>query len=498
MITVVTPFQRKENLDLIASTLKGKCNWTVLIDSDIEFPDWVTVKKYEKPPKGICPSNWLFNEFINEGLDDETQYMVLCDDDSVEEGFFDKIPDKNIVITSMKRGERVPPNGVGYGWGDLKASPLNIGIGKIAGEQVIIKGKILKNYRYGLSSIGDGEMIIEMMKDHIATYVPDAYVLFNYYEDGRFDSFRRKPIVLFIGDLYCAANPQMGLSEWEGNLWASLEATGLVSIARFHMDKYFFTTGKRGDEALLKAVNQIKPDYVVLIIYKNPSSDPTVVSLDTIANLNSKLITIWGDLEAEEQRYLAKAIEPFCYKMIGTANKEVVESLGYTYLHVPKNPQIFNNPDKKRIFDIVFSGSYGYGREERQSVLKYLLDNQINLIHGGSEGRDHFSTEDYADRYKRAKISLSFSRARGMNVVNARPFEVMLCGSLLLEQESPELAKLYTPYTHYVPWTDEVDLLKKVRYYLENEEERKTIALAGQKRTEELYSAKTFWEQTLR
>ncbi len=127
----------------------------------------------------------------------------------------------------------------------------------------------------------------------------------------------------------------------------------------------------------------------------------------------------------------------------------------------------------------------------------HLLNNGIKLVHGGSEGGDHFTTEEYADRYKRAKMALSFSVARGMNVVNARPFEVMTCGSMLLEQESLELAKLYTPYVDYVPWTDEHDLLKKVNYYLEHDDERKKIADSGCKKTQELYSAHAFWNKIL-
>jgi hypothetical protein len=213
--------------------------------------------------------------------------------------------------------------------------------------------------------------------------------------------------------------------------------------------------------------------------------------------LGVPVITIWGDLEAQQQRDILKTVAPYCYKVIGTANKSVVESLGYTYAHVPKDPRVFNSDNRVRDIDVVFSGSYGLGREERQKALQYLLDNQVNLVVGGSEGRDHFTTQEYADRYKRSKIALSFSKAHGMNVVNARPFEAMLTGSLLMEQSSPELAKLYTPGVDYVEWTTEVDLLEKVRYYLGHEEERLLIASNGQKKTEQLYSAKTFWSKVL-
>lgn len=502
MITVVTPFQRKENLDSMINQLKDKVNWTVLIDDknlkDI-FPSWVTVKLYPKPPKvlNMCNSNVLFNWFIEEGLEDDTQYMILCDDDGVEEDFFSKIPDKDAVIVSMKRTEDSR--------NDLIADISNIKIASIGGEQLIVKGKILKNYRYGLSNVGDGEMIINVVKDHDITYVPEAFIYFNLYENGRYPSLfkrevvtRSKPVVLFVGDYYCAGNPSMGISEWETNIWSSLESTGLADVARFHFDKYYYHTGERGDKALLERIESIKPDYIVLIIYKSFGQDPAVMSEETIKQIKVPIITIWGDLEAQQQRDILSTVKPYCTKVIGTASKAIVEALGHTYMHVPKDPRIFNNPNKERDIDVVFSGSYGLGREERQEALQYLIDNGINLVVGGSEGRDHFSTQEYADRYKRAKIAISFSRAHGINVVNARPFEAMNCGAMLIEQDSPELCKLFEVDKEFKMWTNKVDLLETIRYYLEHKNERSIIASNGQRRIEKDYSAMGFWKEILK
>src|ERR1051325_1200373 len=247
MINVITPFKRKENLSLLTDVLKDKCNWVVLIDDpelkDI-FPDWVTVKLYDKP-NSLYPSNVLINRFLSEtkvvdgktvhaNLEPEEQYMVLCDDDSVEEGFFDKIPkNKDVICVSMKRGDRITQYVEWDDWFNqkgkwkegvdiLKASPRNMKIARVGGEQMIMKGKVWRNFRYGLSNVGDGEMILKVKEEYKITYLPDAYVLFNYFEDGRFESFKRprlKPLVMFVGDYWCAGTPQMGISEWEGNIW---------------------------------------------------------------------------------------------------------------------------------------------------------------------------------------------------------------------------------------------------------------------------------------
>ena len=519
MITVVTPFSRKENISLMSELLKDKANWIVLIDNpelkDL-FPAWVTVKLYDKPEKkdDVCVSNILFNNFISEGLEPETQYMILCDDDAVEKDFFTKIPNEDVVLVSMARSDRAVnhvvwtdfKNQMGY-WENsvdvLRAEPNNLRIGAVGGEQLIVKGKILKDYRYGLSNVGDGEMILEIASKHPITYVPDTFVLFNYFEDGRYTTFNRekvkrdKPVVMFVGDYFFAGQPSMGISEWETNIWSSLESTGLAQVCRFHFDKYYYHTGKRGDEALLDRIESIKPDYIVLIIYKFPAQDPAVLSLDTLSKIKVPIITIWGDLEAQQQRDILMVVKPYVSKVIGTASEAIVEALGHTYMHVPKDPRVFNNPEKERDIDVVFSGSYGLGREERQEVLQYLLDNGIKLVVGGSEGRDHFSTEEYADRYKRAKIAISFSRAHGVPVLNARPFEAMSCGAMLIEQDSPEIGKLFEENKEFKMWKTKVDLLETIRYYLEHNEERYSIAKAGQQRIERDYSAKQFWQEAL-
>ena len=44
--------------------------------------------------------------------------------------------------------------------------------------------------------------------------------------------------VLFILDKWCAGNKNSGISEWETNIWKSLESTGLADVVVFHFDEY--------------------------------------------------------------------------------------------------------------------------------------------------------------------------------------------------------------------------------------------------------------------
>jgi hypothetical protein len=122
-----------------------------------------------------------------------------------------------------------------------------------------------------------------------------------------------------------------------------------------------------------------------------------------------------------------------------------------------------------------------------------LIKNNILLFNGGGEREKHLTTIEYADIFKRSRIALSFSRARS-HVINARPFEAMNCGAMVLEQESFEMPKLFVPFVDYVPYTNKKDLLEKTKYYLKHDKERKIIARNGYEKVTNLYSAKRFWQ----
>ena len=53
----------------------------------------------------------------------------------------------------------------------------------------------------------------------------------------------------------------------------------------------------------------------------------------------------------------------------------------------------------------------------------------------------------------------------------------------------------FKEFEDYVPFTDEEDLVKKIHYYLQNEEERKRIAANGRNKTIKKYNGDIFWKK---
>lgn len=83
--------------------------------------------------------------------------------------------------------------------------------------------------------------------------------------------------------------------------------------------------------------------------------------------------------------------------------------------------------------------------------------------------------------YAGAHVGFNYSPC-GFDVLNYRPFEIMIAGTCLLTNRAqvPSLTTLgYRENVHFVAYDDEPTLLIKLRWLLENSEERERIAAHG-------------------
>jgi len=91
-------------------------------------------------------------------------------------------------------------------------------------------------------------------------------------------------------------------------------------------------------------------------------------------------------------------------------------------------------------------------------------------------------------------ISLLRTPAKTRYQVRSRVWEVLWCRTFLLEEDNPVTSIYFEPYVDYVPFTTLQDLVDKIRYYLENEEERDRIRMHGRATVEKYYNARIYWE----
>jgi len=140
-----------------------------------------------------------------------------------------------------------------------------------------------------------------------------------------------------------------------------------------------------------------------------------------------------------------------------------------------------------------FVGSYA---PERALAIKYLIDNGIEVVIYGNEWqkcafykelkpylRGPVIAEEYAKALSGMNIALHFLRKENRDYQDSRTFEIPACGTFMLAERSYKHEEFFVENEEAVFFDTKEELLCKVRFYLENEELRKIIALSGYKRS---------------
>jgi len=209
MFNVITPLARYENIEKLKLNLvEQNIIWHVVTDDDrkeeVTFTEpWIN--HYVCPNKSIdfwARSNFSINWFLeNQNIKDEEYYCVLNDDDGYSKTFFEELKVEvqkaesagqptDLIIVSMKRGDKIPENlppVKRHPTNTLLAKKENMKVCGVGVEQFFMKGKHLKNHKLPLTAYGDGELITLLVKNYPTLYLENLYVLFNFFEPGRWN-----------------------------------------------------------------------------------------------------------------------------------------------------------------------------------------------------------------------------------------------------------------------------------------------------------------------
>lgn len=110
---------------------------------------------------------------------------------------------------------------------------------------------------------------------------------------------------------------------------------------------------------------------------------------------------------------------------------------------------------------------------ERTRLIR-ILGRKYNMLATGD-----VYAENLAKVYGLSKMGFNKSIAGDLNM---RVFEVMSCGTMLLTDKIENgISSLFKHKEHLVMYSTEEELNELIKYYLENEDERETIARQGQK-----------------
>lgn len=196
-IHVITPFFRIQNKDrLIAYLDRENVIWHPVLcpatDGDVEFPkQWIDPCLIPSIPADWHISSYKSRYFIeHHAIVPDDYYCFMCDDDSYEAGFFNKIRtcSENVIVVSMMRGDnRMDSTGIPHDITTLIASPQNMKRGHVSSQQYIVKGKVLRTFDVQNTGWSDG-LLAEYLGDNFTIrYEPEWYALFNYLQPGRWN-----------------------------------------------------------------------------------------------------------------------------------------------------------------------------------------------------------------------------------------------------------------------------------------------------------------------
>lgn len=136
------------------------------------------------------------------------------------------------------------------------------------------------------------------------------------------------------------------------------------------------------------------------------------------------------------------------------------------------------------VHDVLFlANAYSEERRKLGRVLRKLPCN-VGLYGRGWDDANGECLYDFAAGralYRNAKLAISDNQYSGKAYVSNRLFEALASGVCVLQQRVPGLEELtgLVPGTHYVAYTDNRDIERKVSHYLAHPDEAAVIGAAG-------------------
>ena len=246
--------------------------------------------------------------------------------------------------------------------------------------------------------------------------------------------------------------------------------------------------------------------YDIIWIDKGITINPETLKHIKKKSPNSKIISYSPDNMAlrhnQSQQYL-ECIPLYDYiitnksyiivdmKKLGAKNVLFVNN---TYSEVFHKPYALTEIEKKELGgDVGFIGAW---EEERCKSILYLVDHGVKVKVFGDAKWDKYANysqnliimgrllrnEDYCKSLHAFRISLCFLRKMNFDTQTTRSVEIPACGGFMMAERTDEHLGLFEEDKEAVYFSSNKELLEKCLYYLENEEIRSKIAVAGRER----------------
>ncbi|MDP3015308.1 MAG: glycosyltransferase [bacterium] len=244
------------------------------------------------------------------------------------------------------------------------------------------------------------------------------------------------------------------------------------------------------DVVWIEKGNTILP--ATLKFIKKHLSEAKLISVsedDMYAKHNRSFHYMWG-LKYYEVVFTTKTYNLEELKSLGAKRTELFLDSYSENAHKP----IQLTDEEKARFSCDVSAIGAFEKERAESLL-YLAEHGVKVAVWGS-GWDAWINRhknldvknkflfgsDYAKAISATKINLNFLRKINRDEVTSRSVEIPACGGFMLGERTKRHLEFFEEGKEAEFFSSNEEMFKKVKYYLEREEERKRIASAGRER----------------
>lgn len=257
-------------------------------------------------------------------------------------------------------------------------------------------------------------------------------------------------------------------------------------------------------EAVLKAVEEFKPDCIIFEIGFKPSIQGLSILRERVGKIAAwwTMTANWINIEENERDYY-DAFFFFTEEFVPMARRK-----GFNAYYLPHavNDYTFKKidltqPERKALqSDLIFVGAW---QRPRQAVIEAIAENGIDMhIYGPKWVKNNIlrpsilrmikgkwlREEEVTKHYIASKIVLNINswftkKAFG---INQRIFDVPACGAFLLTDYVKEIENFFKPGAEIETYTTVEELIDKIHFYLKHDDARERIARKGYERAQKL------------
>lgn len=299
--------------------------------------------------------------------------------------------------------------------------------------------------------------------------------------------------VVVLMERFCDLNPALGTTSAYSNVVGSL-ISAEIDPKIFHYDEFLIENRIPIDDHLIASLGVDKPDLLAVSYYPfmNDSRNVRMETFQAIKDMGIPIVFIWFDFGHQHIKELACWIGSRGTKHVVVDTCNVPEDKIFLPMWVPQDERIFKGGKKKEMGVCFVGTTHGY--PTRQHYLGHLSKIGMPIYVSGGQREHKLTIEEYADFLSRAKISINFpDKSDGTIQAKCRIYESMLCGAMLLEKENDAITHWFDPMVHYVPFSNENDLVDKIKYYTSHPEERDAIVQKALYKMKSEYSSVNWW-----